>query len=173
MNPQRIELFRRHNGICLWCEQPTRLVCERINGDAPKDMATIDHLIHSAYRPHQLQYAKVLACYFCNQNRNWTEAAIAYDPVAKKEQTIQLLTIDEMNSLIQIYKNWKIKRSRTISMSTRQEIARASAFLANRQRYQRSETIREFAKVSLLTVDQHATLMDAYHECDHCSAIED
>ena len=61
---------------CYWCKRLTRLLnIPEIQGPAPPDLATIDHLV-SRYFPERWikrNQTKVLACYECNARRGMEE----------------------------------------------------------------------------------------------------
>lgn len=68
---QRTLLWRQQNGLCHWCNQPTRLL--KLNGGkVPDDAATIDHLdsrLNPERGKHKGELRHVMACSKCNQQR--------------------------------------------------------------------------------------------------------
>ena len=85
---QRARLWHR-DPRCYWCKRHTRLLI--VDGAAPDDMATIDHLfsrldekrkevnfgiLRKDYTGETMVMRRVLACYACNQERGRRECKL-------------------------------------------------------------------------------------------------
>jgi len=79
---------------CYWCKRYTRLLnIPEIQGPAPPDLATIDHLV-SRYFPERWikrNQTKVLACYECNAKRGIEETKkLSREELVKRGQGFSL-----------------------------------------------------------------------------------
>ena len=102
---------------CHWCKRITRLLnIPEIQGPAPPDLATIDHLrsrysLERFVKPKIGESTKVLACYECNARRGIEETKkLSREELVKRGQGFSLnpkgrpIIIQGLNSLDEVVK---------------------------------------------------------------------
>jgi len=101
-NIERERLHRLHGGKCFWCARRTKLIKPLCDGSLDIRTSTIDHLINSLDRPHELQQVVVNACHQCNRDRGKI-AQMHRDEESKRKR---------LESDSQIYLAWRSEYDR-------------------------------------------------------------
>lgn len=66
---QRVNVYRRENGRCFYCDDPVSLETHTPGVPFPHHMATVDHIIPKCEGGTRSERNAVCACWRCNNKR--------------------------------------------------------------------------------------------------------